>query len=233
LNNNIGGDYITFKYRYRKEIIIGCIIMLFLIIGMIYFIINWDNKKSIKKDNDIVLTKKKKKKIINTDPIYLKVDIKGEVVIPGIYSLEEGSRVIDVINLAGGLTENANTSVINLSKKITDEMVIIVYSNEQINNLIDTKNMEKYLQEKCVEGDGGIKNDACIEDNNENSNSLININTATKEELMSLTGIGESKANDIINYRNNNGPFKSIEEITKVSGIGDNIYSQIKENITV
>ena len=93
--------------------------------------------------------------------------------------------------------------------------------------------MEKHLQDKCIEGDGGIKNDACIESSESNSNGLININTASKEELMTLTGIGESKANDIINYRNTNGPFKSIEEITKVSGIGDNIHSQIKENITV
>ena len=233
MNNNIGGDFITFKYRYRKEIIIGCVILTITIIGLLYFIINYDSKDNKMKEEVIVKKKDVKTKV--DEKIYLKVDIKGEVVIPGIYSLEEGSRVIDVISLAGGLTENANTSVINLSKKVTDEMVIIIYSNDQINNLIETKNMEKYLQTKCVEGDGGINNDACIDSDttNNNSNGIININTSSKEQLMSLPGIGESKANDIIDYRNTNGGFKSIDEILKVSGIGDNIYSQIKEIITV
>ena len=231
MNNIIGGDYITFKYRYKKEIIIGCLIMMVSIIGIVCFILYKENNNTELKEDIVVKKKEKTEKKVEIQ--YLKVDIKGQVVIPGIYSLEEGSRVIDAINLAGGLTENANTSVINLSKKVTDEMVIIIYSNDQINNWIETKNMEKYIQDKCIEGDGGIKNDACINDDVDTSNGLININTASKEELMSLTGIGEAKANDIINYRETNGGFKTIEELLNVSGIGENIYSQIKENITV
>ena len=201
-----------------------------IIIIVCFIIYNENNNTSREKD---VVVKKKEKIVKKEEPVYLKVDIKGQVVIPGIYSLEDGARVIDVINLAGGLTENANTSVINLSKKVFDEMVIIIYSNDQINNLIETKNMEKYLQNKCIEGDGGIKNDACIDDDSSTNNGLININTASKEELMTLTGIGEAKANDIISYRESNGGFKTIEELLNVSGIGENIYTQIKENITV
>ena len=164
------------------------------------------------------------------------VDIKGEVQTPGIYELESSSRVIDVINEAGGLTENADTTVINLSKKISDEMVIIIYSKWQVEHWKETKEQGKYLQEQCIsQKEEQAKNDACIDDTEENTNStpsIININTATKEELMTLTGIGESKAEAIISYREKTA-FTKIEDIKNVSGIGDSIYEDIKNNITV
>lgn len=164
----------------------------------------------------------------------LSVDIKGEVNSPGIYSMKASSRVIDVIEKAGGLTENADTTVINLSKKIKDEMVIIIYSKEQVKNFEETKKKEEELQNKCICPDeNSIKNDACIYENNTTTSGKININTATKEELMTLPGIGESKAKDIIAYRQTNGAFQTIEAIKNVSGIGDNLFAQIKENITV
>lgn len=167
------------------------------------------------------------------EKITYKVDIKGEIVNPGIYSLEEGSRVIDVINMAGGLTENANTTIINLSKKITDEMVIIIYSNDQVNDFAKTKEIEEQILDKC--NDGEIRNDACIEteEEEEPTTKPISINTATKEELMNLPGIGEAKALDIIKYREENGPFQNIEDIKNVSGIGDSLFAKIKENITL
>ena len=162
------------------------------------------------------------------------VDIKGEVISPGIYELPSTSRVIDVINKAGGLTDIADTSVINLSKKIEDEMVIIIYSEYEVNNWLTTKQEEDYLQEKCQNSeDSKIENDACISDNViENNETLININTATKEELMTLSGIGETKALAIISYREKT-PFTSIEDIKNVSGIGDSTYNEIKDYITV
>ena len=234
MNNKSGGDYITFKYRYRKQIIMGSIIGLFVIGGIIYFIYFYLNNKDDESDKNIVVEEKiEVEKTTEKDVKYLKVDIKGEIVIPGIYSLEEGSRVIDAINMAGGLTENANTSVINLSKKVIDEMVIIIYSNDQINNFIETKEREKYLQNKCIQGDeNSLVNGACI-DSSSNSSGKININTATKEELMTLPGIGDAKAQDIVDYRNTNGNFNSIEDIINISGIGESIYSKIKENIIV
>ncbi len=149
--------------------------------------------------------------------------------------MKSTSRVIDVIDKAGGLTENADTTVINLSKRIKDEMVIIIYSREQVINLIETKKQEEYLQEKCIQIDeNSLVNDACISDNNTSTNNgKVNINTASKEELTSLNGIGDAKARDIINYREKNGNFKSIEDIKNVPGIGEAIYASIKENITV
>ncbi len=240
----MGGDFITFKYRYRKQIILGTIVVVLAFISCFFAYKKFSSEK--KEDDDKVIAKfikkddDKKEETVKTtkdntkDKTIYKVDIKGEIVNPGIYSLEANSRIIDVINLAGGLTENANTTVINLSKKITDEMVIIIYSNEQVNDFQKTKEIEQQVQEKCL-GDT-IKNDACIEENNqteENITTLVSLNTATKEELMQLPGIGEAKALDIIKYREENGPFQTIEDIKNVSGIGESLFAKIKENITI
>ena len=115
----------TFRYRYRKQIIIG-IIATIIIIGLVVFTIISISKNNDKED--IVVEKKINKKAVKKVEEELKVDIKGQVINPGIYSLKANSRVIDVIAAAGGLTGEADTSVLNLSKKIKDEMVIIVYS---------------------------------------------------------------------------------------------------------
>ena len=133
--------------------------------------------------------------------------------------------------MAGGLTENADTSVLNLSKKIEDEMVIIVYSKQEVIDFKKTKEIEKQVEEKCKNSNETLINGACIEIE-EKTSTKVNINTASKEELMTLSGIGESKAEDIIKYREKE-QFVSIEDIKKVSGIGDSLFAKIKENITV
>ena len=186
------------------------------------------NEESIVKEDNIIEE--------DNDLIY--VDIKGEVKSPGVYEVNSGSRVSDVIKLSGGLTKNANTRFINLSKILKDGEVIVIYSNNEINNATKTKTETIYVNTPCVCEE--VKNDACLIENlnieepiNETKDNKININTATKEELMSLSGIGESKANSIIEYRNNNGLFNSIEDIINVSGISETIFSKIKESITV
>lgn len=223
----------TFHYRYRKQIILGISLIIVLattISSIIYF---YEPKKEKKIEKVAVEKIKKETKKEDTEKLYM-VDIKGEVISPGIYELPSTSRVIDVINKAGGLTDIADTSVINLSKKIEDEMVIIIYSEYEVNNWLKTKQEEEYLQEKCQNSEESkIENDACISDNAiENNETLININTATKEELMTLSGIGETKALAIISYREKT-PFTSIEDIKNVSGIGDSTYNEIKDYITV
>lgn len=224
---------ITFKYRYRKQIVIGIFILFLLVGGTILTIFMFQSDKKDKSDLVVStatnsLKKKSKKENIEN----YKVDIKGEILTPGIYTLKSNSRVIDVIEMSGGLTENADTSVINLSKKITDEMVIIIYSKSEVKDFKKTKETEKIVQEKCIKKDeNALKNDACITDSVKISGK-VSINSATKEELMTLTGIGDSKAEDIIKYREENGPFKTIEDIKNVSGIGDSLFAKIKENIT-
>lgn len=230
--------FITFGYRHRKEIIIGIIILIIIsiIIGLSIFYYQKHNKNKkeevvveVEETNDLKVKEKDKEKEIE---IEYKVDIKGAVNLPGIYSMKTSSRVIDVINEAGGLTELADTSVINLSKKIIDEMVIIIYTKDQVANFTKVKETEKIIQDKCNQLDeNSLKNDACIK--TEEITSKVSINNSTKDQLMTLQGIGESKANDIIKYREENGPFNSIEDIKNVPGIGDNLFAQIKEDITL
>lgn len=224
----------TFKYRYRKQIIIISLVIITLLITTIP-IVNIYSKKETKSNSKktIVLAKKEKNESKQEVQDLLKVDIKGEIINPGIYSMPISSRVIDVIEKAGGLTVNANTTVINLSKKISDEMVIIIYSNEQVNNFKKTKEQEQEIQAQCVKpSEESIKNDACISTETITTEK-ISINSASLEQLQTLSGIGESKAKDIINYRETNGLFKSIEDIKNVPGIGEALFAKIKENITL
>lgn len=164
------------------------------------------------------------------------VDVKGAVKKPGVYEVKENSIVNDCIKLAGGITSSGTLSNINLSKKVTDEMVIYVFKKSEITT--SAKN-EIPCTTEVIE----INNCPIITDNQTSNNDKketttntvdkkININTATKEELTTLTGIGESKANSIIEYRKTN-QFKSIEELKNVSGIGEALYESIKDSITV
>lgn len=158
------------------------------------------------------------------------VEIKGEVIKPGTYEVQADKRIIDVIKLAEGLTKNADTSVINLSKKVEDEMVIMIYSKEQIKSFLQVKKEEQILIEQCNK-DSLTNNNACVESDT-SLTGLISINKATKEELMTLPGIGEEKALNIIDYREKVSLFSTIEDLKKVTGIGDSIYDKIKNLIT-
>lgn len=230
----------TWKYRYRKQILVVSLFILLIASSISLYVVKFDKQKEkdSKKDREIVLTEKKEVKEKNkakTTNTKIMVDIKGEVVNPGIYTLDDNQRVIDVINMAGGITKNADTSVLNLSKKLKDEMVIIVYSYYEVKNFSYVKEVEKKVQTGCSKGINDVENDACIEDDSssEEESSIISINTATKEELMTLTGIGEKKAEDIIKYREENGEFTSIEDIKNVKGIGDSLFEKIKDYITL
>ena len=171
----------------------------------------------------------------------LSIDIKGAVKNPGVYELKDGNVVKDAIDVSGGLLESANTEHINLSKKIVDEMVIIIYTNEEIQEMTEGSTSIKVVDKECI--CPKIENNACIDNNNKYANisseinqstsNKISLNNASKEELMTLNGIGESKANAIIEYRNNNGLFKQIEDITNVKGIGNSVYEKIKDRLTL
>lgn len=209
----------------------GLIVLIILIIAITIIVINYEPTKKEESKN-LLVTKKEEKKEEPSEELF-KVDIKGEIVNPGIYSLSSTARVIDVIEKAGGLTQNANTTVINLSKKITDEMVIIIYSNEEVKDFAKTKEVEQQVQQNCIQKDeNALINDACIT-NSTNTSSKVSINNATLEQLQTLPGIGESKAKDIIFYREQNGPFQTLEDITKVTGIGDSVFAKIKDYITL
>ncbi|MBR5370071.1 MAG: helix-hairpin-helix domain-containing protein [Bacilli bacterium] len=220
----------TFKYRYRKQIILGVII--FIILGSVVGFLIYKNKDKFKSKKEDIVVEKKLVKKKDSFVEKIQVDIKGEINYPGIYKVDSNLRVMDVIKLAGDLTENADTSVINLSKKVSDEMVIIIYSKEEVLDFKKTKEIEKQVEERCVQKDeNSLVNDACIECST--SNGKVNINTASIDELKNLSGIGEKKAKDIVSYREKNGNFNYIEDIMKVAGIGEANFAQIKEDITV
>lgn len=204
----------------KKTIIILCTIIV--VLGGIIFILYKNNSSSKEEIVDIFEEPEEiKQEESNSKKVI--VDIKGMINNPGVYEVDSNLRVNDVIELAGGLKEGADTSNINLAKLVSDEMTIIIYSTEEV--------LEKFKQEVCICNCPYIQNDACINSNN-NSN-LININTAGIEELTTLTGIGDVKAEAIIKYRSEVGKFKTKEELLNVEGIGEALFEKIKDNITV
>jgi len=213
---------ILFYIEKYKLFIIFAILIIILLVLYILSINDEPNNNS-----DTIINEKEEEKEIST----IKVDIKGMVENSGVYEVDSNSRVIDVIDKAI-LKEGANTDYLNLSKKLNDGDVIIVYSNDYIDSL--KKENIIYVELPCECPDN--INKACIEDEiiNENINTketLISINKASKEELMTLPGIGESKAISIIKYREENNGFKELEDLMNVSGIGESAYSKIKEYI--
>lgn len=161
------------------------------------------------------------------------VYITGEVKNPGIYELEENSRIKDVIEEAGGLKETADITDINLATILQDEDKITIPSKEE--NKQEKQNTEKIQSNKQSKTTEKSQNTNSISTNvtEKNQNTKVNINTATQTELETLPGIGPSIASKIVSYRKENGKFKSIEEIKKVSGIGESKYANIKELIKV
>lgn len=221
--------------RYKIIIILICLIIL-LGSSILYSVLRPNKKEEV---IEPILEEVKEEIIIEEK---IKVDIKGSVNEPNVYEMNNGDRVIDVINKAGGLKEEANTEYINLSKKLVDEMIIIIYSNEQVEKFKEEEKEIIYIEYECVCPDN--INDTCIsKDDTVNTNgvteesdalekdNLVSINKGTLEELMTLSGIGESKAKAIIEYRETNGEFKNLEDIMNVSGIGESAYSKIKDNI--
>ncbi len=135
------------------------------------------------------------------------VHICGEVNNPGVYELPEGSRIFEAVEAAGGFTEDAAQASLNQAQTIMDGTQIVILSLEEAEE-------KARLEQELAAG-------------------IVNLNTASKEQLMTLTGIGESRAEDIIRYREESGGFQSIEEIMNVPGIKESAYLKIKDSITV
>jgi len=182
--------------------------------------------------NNEITTKEVIEAVKQENKLYF--DIKGSVKKPGVYEFTQGDKIIDAINKAGGLTKNATTNNLNLSKKLTNEMVIYVFSKNELTTTKAYEQVSNASECKCET----IEINNCVDKNttNESSNnetSKININTDNKEKLMTLSGIGSSKADAIIEYRTKNGNFKTTEDIMNVSGISKTTYDKIKDTITV
>ena len=180
--------------------IIGVIVVLVGITGII--VINYlyeESQSAIAESNELELvdltttTSEESKKSIF-------IDIKGAVKKPGVYETDENSKVIDAITLAGGLKSNADTSNINLSQHLKDEMVIYIFTENELKKSEEKIACDTTCKTEVIEVNNCTEKTSSV--NNEKDDKLININTASKEELMSLSGIGEAKADAIIAYRN-------------------------------
>lgn len=227
------------KELFNRKLIFS-IISMFVIAGLSFVYISNTNKELKKSEvYDLEVEEKKTNNLEIEEPIkYITVDIKGEVKSPGVYKIEEGKRVVDAINASGGLTKKAVTKYINLSKVLKDEDVIIINNISELEKIEDKKNIEEIkINNKSnisVKESDVITNDKSdiVKESDSNKNTIVNINTCTLEELLSINGIGESKAKSIIEYRENVGLFTSKEDIMKVSGIGESLYDKIKDYIT-
>ncbi len=151
------------------------------------------------------------------------VYICGSVVNPGVYYMKNGTRICDLIELAGGMTDEACKNYWNLAEELYDGRMIYVPTAKEVE-----ENLSPDMWKENGSSSAGNTNIGSTA-----TDGKINLNTATKEQLMTLTGIGESKAVSIIKYRTENGSFSSIEDITNVSGIGEAMFNKIKDDITV
>ena len=203
-----------------KYIIIAIIILVALVVS---YVLSLDNKEVSAENVEITKTD-----VTNvTSKVY--VDIKGSVKKPGVYQVPADSIVWDIVNLSGGFTKNAYTKNINLSQKVKDEMIIYVFSKSEMSKMNNTVKTDTACTTNVINYDNCITTE---KNATETSTSLVNINTASKEELMNVSGIGASKADSIIAYRIKT-PFSKIEDIMNVSGIGESLFDKIKKYITV
>ena len=183
-----------------------------------------------------------------TESVRFYVHICGEVVKPGVYEMEPGSRIFQAVEAAGGFTAQAAADYLNMAQETADGMKITVPSREETEGLkvlepgAGASGESEKKGQVTGSGEGGRQGSPWIEMPEGTGQELlsrtepprkINLNTATKEELMTLKGIGEAKAADIIRYREEQGPFQTVEEVMNISGIKEAAFEKIKNDITV
>lgn len=204
-------DVVLFFRQNVKSIILAFVCSLVVIIGMLFYFnqsktedysgVSFSNPSNEANNKDEKSEDKHDEKIF--------VDVKGAVKHPGVFETTKDKRVKDLIEEAGGLLDDADTSTLNLSQKVKDQMVIYVL---------------KHGEKPKPISDSGTSS---------SSGDVININTANLEQLMKISGVGKTKAEAIISYREKNGDFKKKEDITKVRGIGKATFEKIKDKIEV
>lgn len=200
-----------FKKENNKKIIVYILIGIVVVIASIKLIdIYYQNNNEKITIQNVLTTEDEPEKIENE---IIKVYVTGEVKNQGVIELEQGSRIVDAIEKAGGQTEEANLKNVNLAYELEDGQKI-------------------YIPNKSEENTNEITDDG-ITGIDSKENDTININKADEKELQELNGIGESLASSIIKYREENGKFKNIEDLKNVPGIGESKFSNIKEKIKV
>lgn len=219
------------KLNLKQKKIIAIILIILVLIAYYYLYLK-DSTEEISNQNLEINNTQETNQTNET----IVVHVSGAVNSEGIVELETGSRIANAIEKAGGVKENADMTDINLAYPLEDGMKIHIPTKEETEK---NKNNENTLTESYVtSSSGGINSKESTNSTQGNrasttSSGKVNINTATQEELDTLPGIGPSTASKIIDYREQNGKFNSIEEIKEVSGIGDAKYEKIKDSITI
>ena len=204
-------EVVLFFKQNVKSIILAFVCSLVVIIGgLFYFNQNkTEDYSGVSFSNTSNETNNKDEKTEDKHDEKIFVDVKGAVKHPGVFETTKDKRVKDLIEEAGGLLDDADTSTLNLSQKVKDQMVIYVLKHGE---------KPKQISDGSTSSSNG---------------DVININTANKEQLMKISGVGKTKAEAIISYREKNGDFKKKEDITKVKGIGKATFEKIKDKIEV
>ena len=205
-------DYRMLLQKY-KQYIIGCIILL-IIIGSIILFTFFKAAPDKLPDDELMMSSvhSSQSSEIESSSQQIYVDIKGAVEKPGMYEGTTNMRVWDAVMLAGGVSDVADTKQVNFSERISDQMVIYVPKiGEEIQ--ISEKNSES-------------------QESQSKDTSKINLNQASETELQTLPGVGQKKAQEIIRYREENGGFKTIEDLKNISGFGEKTFEKLKELIT-
>jgi len=209
------------ELKTNKKTIFFVISIIILLSALIYNLLYINNKK-----NEIIeeIEFEDEEDLVEEEIKTIFVDIGGEVINPGLYELAENSRINDAINIAGGTTEKADLTDVNLAYILSDAMKIVIPRKEV-----------KKVTTKVTSSTPNIVSMALstTQDVAEKNVGKVNINLATKEQLKTLDGIGDATAQKIIDYRKENGNFGSVEDIKNVSGIGENKYEKIKEKIII
>lgn len=189
-----------------KGAVIGGVLLLLVGVGGLF-----SKKEEAVEDVTVVETTMlaEKTEVSTTQETVIFVDIKGAVKNPGVYQMKAGDRVKDALDAAGGLTDEADSQKVNLAQRVEDQMVIVVPK----------------VGEEATEIPSGVTSKEAAKD------GKVNINTATVEELKTLKGVGEKKAEAIIEYRKKNGSFKTKEDLMKVRGIGKKLFESFQERI--
>ena len=191
--------------KYTVLVVIGILTLFFLVV----FSGCENNKNSVSLESE---NETKTRQEIATETKDLYVYVTGAVKKPGVYAVKQGSRVFEVIEKAGGMTKAAKKDCINQAETVADSQNINIITKKQYKKLISNEKNQN--------------------NDNKTGSGKININSADVAELTGLSGIGEAKAKAIIQYRNENGNFTNIEDIKKVSGIGDALFKKISNEIT-
>jgi len=189
--------YSEFTPRALKTLITG--------IGITGFVV-YVATSSLMPAQKVFVQSSNSKKSVNVSSARIYVDVAGEVRKPGIYQLDSGARVFDVVLLAGGFTAKANQGSVNLARTLTDGEQLIVANKSQQNYYSGSSN---------------------------SANPLISLNQASESELEQLPGVGPALAGRMIDWRSANGGFKTKEDLLNIAGIGDKLFAQIKDKVTL